>query len=164
MFHAIEKYKTPAQILLGLIALTFVGFGASTLVVGAALSAVRYGGLVCLTHTAGALCSAQSTVVAHTYPVVLLSRGVAALRLCMGSNAHCFIDRRLHKLAGRLASCPTKAAPSMLHAGTIAGGRDPCSALALYGQHLAPVPSANEQGLRMLIGLAYREALARRLR
>lgn len=29
-------------------------FGASTLVVGAALSAVRYGGLVCLTHTAGA--------------------------------------------------------------------------------------------------------------
>ncbi|KAI7837842.1 hypothetical protein COHA_008330 [Chlorella ohadii] len=74
-------------------------FGASTLVVGAALSAVRYGGLVCLTHTAG----------------------------------------------------------------TIAGGRDPCSALALYGQHLAPVPSANEQGLRMLIGLAYREALARRL-
>ena len=31
MFHAIEKYKTPAQILLGLIALTFVGFGASTL-------------------------------------------------------------------------------------------------------------------------------------
>ena len=31
MFHAIEKYKLPAQILLGLIALTFVGFGASTL-------------------------------------------------------------------------------------------------------------------------------------
>lgn len=31
-------------------------FGASTLVVGAALSAVRYGGLVCLTHTAGACC------------------------------------------------------------------------------------------------------------
>lgn len=62
---------------------------------------------------------------------------------------------------------PTISAPS-LHppccAGTIAGGRDPTSALALYGQHLAPVPSANEQGLRMLIGLAYREALARRLR
>ncbi|KAL4440307.1 hypothetical protein ABPG75_003308 [Micractinium tetrahymenae] len=47
--------------------------------------------------------------------------------------------------------------------GTIAGGRDPASALALYGQHLAPVPHANEQGLRMLIGLAHREALARRL-
>ncbi|MCP1660432.1 SurA N-terminal domain-containing protein [Neisseria perflava] len=30
MFHAVEKYKTPAQILLGLIALTFVGFGVST--------------------------------------------------------------------------------------------------------------------------------------
>lgn len=31
MFHAIEKYKTPARILLGLIAVTFIGFGASTL-------------------------------------------------------------------------------------------------------------------------------------
>ncbi|WP_037585769.1 peptidylprolyl isomerase [Stenoxybacter acetivorans] len=31
MFHAIEKYKLPAQILLGLIALTFVGFGATAL-------------------------------------------------------------------------------------------------------------------------------------
>lgn len=31
MFYAIEKYKLPAQILLGLIALTFIGFGASTL-------------------------------------------------------------------------------------------------------------------------------------
>ena len=30
MFHTVEKYKTPAQILLGLIALTFVGFGVST--------------------------------------------------------------------------------------------------------------------------------------
>lgn len=30
MFHSIEKYKLPAQILLGLIALTFVGFGVST--------------------------------------------------------------------------------------------------------------------------------------
>lgn len=48
-------------------------------------------------------------------------------------------------------------------AGTIAGGRDPASALALFGQHLAPVPSANEQGLRSLIGLAHREALAQRL-
>ncbi|KAL4421997.1 hypothetical protein ABPG77_005427 [Micractinium sp. CCAP 211/92] len=48
--------------------------------------------------------------------------------------------------------------------GTIAGGRDAASALALYGVHLAPVPHANEQGLRMLIGLAHREAMARRLR
>lgn len=31
MFHAIEKYKRTAQVILGLIALTFVGFGASTL-------------------------------------------------------------------------------------------------------------------------------------
>ena len=30
MFHTVEKYKGPAQILLGLIALTFVGFGVST--------------------------------------------------------------------------------------------------------------------------------------
>ena len=30
MFHSIEKYRTPAQVLLGLIALTFVGFGVST--------------------------------------------------------------------------------------------------------------------------------------
>ncbi len=30
MFVAVEKYKTPAKILLGLIALTFVGFGVST--------------------------------------------------------------------------------------------------------------------------------------
>lgn len=30
MFHSVEKYKLPAQILLGLIALTFVGFGVST--------------------------------------------------------------------------------------------------------------------------------------
>lgn len=30
MFHTVEKYKTPAQILLGLIALTFVGFGVET--------------------------------------------------------------------------------------------------------------------------------------
>lgn len=28
MFHTVEKYKTPAQIILGLIALTFIGFGA----------------------------------------------------------------------------------------------------------------------------------------
>lgn len=31
MFHAIEKYKLPVQIIVGLIAITFVGFGASTL-------------------------------------------------------------------------------------------------------------------------------------
>ncbi|WP_066570113.1 SurA N-terminal domain-containing protein [Snodgrassella sp. CFCC 13594] len=31
MFHTIEKYKLPAQILLGLIAVSFIGFGASTL-------------------------------------------------------------------------------------------------------------------------------------
>lgn len=30
MFHSIEKYRLPAQILLGLIALTFIGFGVST--------------------------------------------------------------------------------------------------------------------------------------
>ena len=30
MFHSVEKYKGPAQVLLGLIALTFVGFGVST--------------------------------------------------------------------------------------------------------------------------------------
>ena len=30
MFHTVEKYKTPAQILLGLIALTFIGFGVET--------------------------------------------------------------------------------------------------------------------------------------
>ncbi|STZ75840.1 SurA N-terminal domain-containing protein [Bergeriella denitrificans] len=30
MFHTVEKYKGPAQIMLGLIALTFVGFGVST--------------------------------------------------------------------------------------------------------------------------------------
>ncbi|MCF7521722.1 SurA N-terminal domain-containing protein [Neisseria sp. ZJ106] len=30
MFHIVEKYKTPAQIILGLIGLTFVGFGVST--------------------------------------------------------------------------------------------------------------------------------------
>lgn len=30
MFHTVEKYKTPAQILLGLIGLTFIGFGVST--------------------------------------------------------------------------------------------------------------------------------------
>lgn len=30
MFHTVEKYKGPAQVLLGLIALTFVGFGVST--------------------------------------------------------------------------------------------------------------------------------------
>ena len=30
MFHTIEKYKGPAKVLLGLIALTFVGFGVST--------------------------------------------------------------------------------------------------------------------------------------
>lgn len=29
--------------------------------------------------------------------------------------------------------------------GTLTGGRDPASALALLGQHLAPVPFANEQ-------------------
>lgn len=117
-------------------------FGASCHLVGAALGALRWGGLVCLTSTAG----------------------------------------------------------------TIAGGRDTASALALYGQHLAPTPSVNEQvgrwgrsaaawpswgaawthcgfvhvsvrvlrlrtadhsptlqGLRSLIGLAHREALARRL-
>jgi tRNA (guanine26-N2/guanine27-N2)-dimethyltransferase len=30
-------------------------------------------------------------------------------------------------------------------AGTLAGGRDPANSLALYGCHLAPIPSANEQ-------------------
>lgn len=74
-------------------------FGASSHIVGAALGAVRHGGLLCLTSTAG----------------------------------------------------------------TIAGGRDPRSAQALYAQHLAPVPSANEQGLRALLGLTQREAAARRL-
>lgn len=49
-------------------------------------------------------------------------------------------------------------------AGTIAGGRDPASAQALFSQHLAPLPSVNEQGLRLLLGLACREAAARRLR
>lgn len=39
-------------------------FGASTLVVGAALSAVRWGGLVCLTHTAGGLL-VQPPIVLH---------------------------------------------------------------------------------------------------
>jgi tRNA (guanine26-N2/guanine27-N2)-dimethyltransferase len=75
-------------------------FGAAAHCVGAALDAARFGGLLCLTHTAG----------------------------------------------------------------TLAGGRDPSAALALYCQHLAPVPHANEQGLRLLIGLAWREAAARRLR
>lgn len=39
-------------------------------------------------------------------------------------------------------------------AGTIAGGRDAASALALYGQHLAPVPYANEQASALLCWLA----------
>lgn len=61
-------------------------------------------------------------------------------------------------------SLPNTASTPPIRSGTLAGGRDPRSARALFGQHMAPVPSANEQGLRMLIGLAYREALARRLR
>ena len=35
--------------------------------------------------------------------------------------------------------------PALPRTGTIAGGRDAANALALYGMHLAPVPSANEQ-------------------
>ena len=31
MFHIVEKYKTPAQIVLGIIGLTFIGFGANNL-------------------------------------------------------------------------------------------------------------------------------------
>ena len=103
-------------------------FGADTGYVGLALGLIRYGGLLCLTSTAG----------------------------------------------------------------PVAGGRDPLNGLAMYGAHLAPVPHANEQvrcqparvlyspggrdvapppatcclrmqGLRMLLGLAAREAMARRL-
>ncbi len=120
---------------------------------------------MCLTHTAGALWLAQLTVVAHVL-AVLLSRGVVALGLCMAPRCVATLSVACTSLqAGRPpAQQRQQRQHPPFHAGTIAGGRDPWSALALYGQHLAPVPSANEQGLRMLIGLAYREALARRLR
>lgn len=44
MFVAIEKYRTPAQILLGLIALTFVGFGVSTVAAPGSDYIVKVGG------------------------------------------------------------------------------------------------------------------------
>lgn len=44
MFVAVEKYKTPAKILLGLIALTFVGFGVSTVAAPGSDYIVKVGG------------------------------------------------------------------------------------------------------------------------
>ncbi|ASK28370.1 peptidylprolyl isomerase [Neisseria chenwenguii] len=44
MFHTVEKFKVPAQILLGLIAVTFVGFGVSTVANPGADYIIKIGG------------------------------------------------------------------------------------------------------------------------
>ncbi len=198
-------------------------FGHAAHFVGASLDAVRYGGLVCLTSTSGAPCcppcpscpAGRAAAEQHARgllpgvcPVHSRLRRSAwqALAPLLHPQRHCSTGPRC-ELAAEALLCP----PS---AGTIAGGRDAASALALYGLHLAPVPHANEQasallcwlgkwcsgrssgrrslvciptwaigssagvalgdipmpvglnlqGLRMRIGLAHREAMARRLR
>lgn len=44
---------------------------------------------------------------------------------------------------------------------TCAAGKRPQRSLVAYGSYLRSLPSANEQGLRMLIGVAVREGAAR---
>ena len=187
---------------------------------GAALDAVRFGGLVCLTSTSG-----EQGELARLGQVAgqSCSAGLLASPCCGQLGQWGVVSE---SLIFRMP-CSALPCPATPRAGTIAGGRDAANALALYGMHLAPVPSANEQvgsgagrssscqytlalqaswvlhtgcacvpcthsraslllvlrlrcrlyrpsaplpcllwplqGLRMLIGLAHREALARRL-
>eukprot|EP00798_Chlamydomonas_sp_ICE-L_P014038 gene14038-19975_t len=46
-------------------------------------------------------------------------------------------------------------------AGSISGGKKPTRGLAAYGAYMRSLPYSNEMGLRMLIGVAVREAASK---
>jgi hypothetical protein len=114
-------------------------FGAAAHCVGAALDAVRFGGLVCLTSTSGEQgeLARLGEVAGQGCSAGLLGSPCWAGQL----GQWCVVSE---SLIVRMY-CPALPCPATPRAGTIAGGRDAANALALYGMHLAPVPSANEQ-------------------